>query len=245
MQSAHRAGSAISKIKEWKRRRAKARYAALQAELESDEVLLTAHHADDQLETILIALMRGAGLDGLAAMPSIARFAHAWHTRPLLDFTRNELQTWAQRQGISYITDPTNTQTQFDRNYLRLDVIPRFKQRWQSVTTTGARSASHLSEAQSLLNEYVAQDYLHAAADNTLSIKVLRDWSAARRRAVIRYWLQHNEVLMPSTRVLQALEHDMFNRRRRSCSVYTLGWLCSASPPTTPLSGEVLSTRAC
>lgn len=189
----------------------KARYAALQAELESDEVLLTAHHADDQLETVLIALMRGAGLDGLAAMPSIARFAHAWHARPLLGFTRNELQSWAQQHGMPYITDPTNTQTQFDRNYLRLDVIPRLKQRWQSVATTGARSASHLSEAQSLLNEYVAQDYLHAAADNTLSIEVLRGWSSARRRAVIRYWLQHNEVLMPSTRVLQALEHDMFN----------------------------------
>lgn len=189
----------------------KARYAALQAELQPDEVLLTAHHADDQLETILIALMRGAGLDGLAAMPALTRFATGWHARPLLEFTRDELQAWAAQQGLRYVTDPSNDQTRFDRNFLRHEVIPLLKQRWPAAAEAGARSVRHLGEAQSLLDEYVARDLSTTSQDNTLDVELLRGWSAARRHAVIRGWLQNNGVLMPSTRVLHSLEHDMLN----------------------------------
>ena len=189
----------------------KVRYRSMQAQLQSDEVLLTAHHADDQLETLLIALMRGAGLDGLAAMPTVISLGDARHARPLLGFTRNELQAWAAQQQLSYISDPSNEQTQFDRNYLRHEIIPRLKQRWPAAATTGTRSAGHLGEAQTLFDEYVQHDYLQAARANTLSMDRLQNWNSVRRRAVIRYWLQHNQVLMPSTRVLQALEHDMFN----------------------------------
>ena len=188
-----------------------ARYAALQTELQPDEILLTAHHADDQLETVLMALMRGAGLDGLAAMPRMVRFGSAWHARPLLGFTREILQVWAKQQRLSYLTDPTNAQTQFDRNYLRHEIIPRLKQRWPAAAATGARAAEHLAEAQQLMDAYVAQDCSQALTANALSLDALRNWNSARRRAVIRYWLQRNEVLMPSTKVLQTLENDMFN----------------------------------
>ena len=185
-----------------------ARYAAFQTELEAGEVLLTAHHADDQLETLLIALMRGAGLGGMAAMPQITTLGHAWHARPLLGFTRDELQAWADKQALSYLSDPSNAHIQFDRNYLRHEIIPRLKQRWPAAATTGTRTTNHLSAAQSLLNDYVADDFLSAKKRDALSIAVLRSWSSPRRRAVIRYWLQQYDVLMPSTRVLQALEHD-------------------------------------
>ena len=187
----------------------KARYAALQAELKPDEILLTAHHADDQLETVLIALMRGSGLDGLAAMPSLVRFAHAWHARPLLGFTRDALHTWADQQSLSYINDPSNAHTDYDRNFLRHEIVPRLKQRWPSSSITGARAAAHLSDVQSLLDQYVGHDLDQVSDDNTLHFDALRHWPSARRRAVIRSWLAQNDVLMPSTRVLQSLEHDM------------------------------------
>jgi len=188
-----------------------ARYAALEKALESDEVLLTAHHADDQLETILIALMRGAGLNGLAAMPAIERFEHAWHARPLLEFTRVQLQSWAMQQSLTFIDDPTNTRTQFNRNFLRAEVIPQLRQRWPSAAITATRSASHLGETLMLLREYATKDLSNAVANGALSIAILQTWSPQRRRAVIRQWLQNNEVLLPATRVMQALEHDMFN----------------------------------
>jgi tRNA(Ile)-lysidine synthase len=188
-----------------------ARYTALSRELETDEVLLTAHHADDQLETMMIALMRGAGLDGLAAMPAMARFKQAWHARPLLSFTRTQLQAWATTQALSYVDDPTNEQTHFDRNFLRAEVIPRLKERWPAAAVTAARSASHLSEALHLANNLVTDDLTTALTGNALNVSTLMSWSPSHRRAVIRQWLQRNEVLMPSSRVMSALEHDMFH----------------------------------
>ncbi len=188
-----------------------ARYFALKAALKPNEVLLTAHHADDQFETMLIALMRGAGLNGLAAMPTLKSFGHAWHARPLLGFTRDQLQAWAQQQSLPYISDPTNDHTHYDRNYLRHAVIPQIKQRWPAAAVTSSRAASHLSETKMLLDQFVAQDYFLVHHQNTIDIAALAQLSSARRKAVIRYWLQHHEVLMPSTNVLLALEHDIFN----------------------------------
>lgn len=186
-----------------------ARYAALRSEIRSDEFLLTAHHADDQLETMLIALMRGAGLNGLSAMPLMTTFDKGWHARPLLGFTRDSLQLWADASNLQYVDDPTNSHTRFDRNYLRHEIITRLKERWPAAAATGARSAYHLSEAQKLLDEYVAHDYLQSCEQNSLDIGTLKRWSSSRRRAVIRHWLQQNNVLMPSTHTMQALEHDM------------------------------------
>ena len=154
------------------------RYAAFRSALRPGEILLTAHHADDQLETILLALIRGSGVDGLAAMPSCIRFAHGWHARPLLGFTHDAL-------------------------------LPLLKTRWPSIARTASRSASHLAEAQTLLDDWTETDYLLASVEDALSVDALRELPAPRRHALLRFWLQRNGVLMPSTRVLHSLEHDM------------------------------------
>lgn len=187
----------------------KARYAAFKSALQPGELLVTAHHADDQLETILLALMRGSGVDGLAAMPSCVRFGPGWHARPLLGFTHEALHDWARARELQYIDDPTNTDTHFDRNFLRHEVVPLLKTRWPAIARTASRSASHLAEAQALLDDWTENDYLLAAVDDALSVDALRELPAPRRHALIRFWLQQHEVLMPSTRVLHSLEHDM------------------------------------
>jgi tRNA(Ile)-lysidine synthase len=191
-----------------------ARYAAFKSALKSGEVLLTAHHADDQLETILLALARGSGVDGLAAMPVCIRFGAGWHARPLLGFTHESLHDWAVARELAYIDDPTNTDTHFDRNFLRKQVVPMLKQRWPSMARTASRSAGHLAEAQALLDDWTENDYLLASVDDALSVDALRELPSPRRRALLRFWLQRHEVLMPSTRVLQALEHDMLNAKQ-------------------------------
>ena len=185
------------------------RYAAFRSALRPGEILLTAHHADDQLETILLALIRGSGVDGLAAMPSCIRFAHGWHARPLLGFTHEALHDWAQARELRYISDPSNDDAHYDRNFLRQGVLPLLKTRWPSIARTASRSASHLAEAQTLLDDWTETDYLLASVEDALSVDALRELPAPRRHALLRFWLQRNGVLMPSTRVLHSLEHDM------------------------------------
>ena len=111
----------------------KARYGALKTHLQAGEVLLTAHHQDDQAETLLLQLLRGSGIDGLAAMPMKAHFSQGFHSRPLLDYSKQSLQDYAIKNGLKWITDPSNNDTRFDRNYLRNNIIPRLKQRWPQL----------------------------------------------------------------------------------------------------------------
>jgi tRNA(Ile)-lysidine synthase len=187
------------------------RYAAFAQELTDQEVLLTAHHADDQLETMLLALMRGAGVRGLSAMPTCSRFENGWHARPLLAFTRDQIQAWAREQGIDAIEDPSNRNERHDRNYLRHRVLPILRERWSAASINAVRSASHLGEASQLLDELARVDHQTCAVGACLSVAAIRDLRAERRRNLIRYWLRQQNFDAPSTRVLHAIEHDMLN----------------------------------
>jgi tRNA(Ile)-lysidine synthase len=116
-----------------------ARYAALAAALAPGEHLLTAHHEEDQLETVLLQLLRGAGVAGLAAMPPRAAFAGGWLLRPLLGQSRAGLRAWLSRQELPWIEDPANADLRFDRNYLRAEILPRLQARWPAAARTVAR----------------------------------------------------------------------------------------------------------
>jgi tRNA(Ile)-lysidine synthase len=126
------------------------RYAALAEALAPGEVLLTAHHADDQLETVLIQLLRGAGVAGLAAMPVETPFGAGWHQRPLLGFPRASLQAWAQSQQLpEWVRDPANQQPRFARNHLRHEVLPAIRAHWPGAAAAASRAARHCAEAAS------------------------------------------------------------------------------------------------
>jgi len=189
----------------------KARYAVFRHELRDGEVLLTAHHADDQAETLLLALMRGSGVQGLAAMPVSRIFARGWHLRPLLNVTRRELEAWASEHRIEAINDPSNALLRHDRNYLRHEVLPSLRKRWPAVADSMSRSTSHLGEALGLLEEIATGDLKIAAVRNCLSVEALRCLSASRRRNLLRYWLRLRGLPLPTTRKLAGLEHDLFN----------------------------------
>jgi tRNA(Ile)-lysidine synthase len=185
------------------------RYEALREMLLPRETLLTAHHADDQLETVLLALLRGSGVDGLAAMPGCRRFGVGWHVRPLLEFTREELLAFAREQGLAWLEDPSNDSTRFDRNYLRREVVPAMRARWPSVAHAAARTAAHLGEAAELLDASAAQDFANASLGPCLQVAALRSMSGPRRRSLLRYWIRSCGARAPSTRKLAGLEHDM------------------------------------
>ncbi|MBO0491555.1 tRNA lysidine(34) synthetase TilS [Pseudomonas sp. Marseille-Q1929] len=174
-----------------------ARYQAFAEVAGAGEVLLTGQHRDDQAETLLFRLLRGAGVRGLAAMPLHRDLAAGHLVRPLLDVSRAELEAYADEHQLTWIEDPSNADPRFSRNYLRHRVFPLLTERWPQAVSSLARTAEHLSEAQSLLDELAQMD-LHTVDQPSsfpwlplpsLALTPLRELSDARQRNVLRHWL--------------------------------------------------------
>ena len=189
------------------------RYRLLASALEPGEVLLTAHHSDDQLETVLLQLFRGSGLPGLAGMPARVPFAKGWLVRPLLSRSRAELEKWAREHELTWVDDDSNADDQFDRNYLRLHVLPRIRERWPGSASAVARSARHAAEAQALLDALALADVDRARYGESLSVKSLRTLAPERRRNALRFWITRAGYLAPDTRRLEEVAGALLNAR--------------------------------
>ena len=135
-----------------------ARYQAFTEVTGAGQVMLTGQHRDDQAETLLFRLLRGAGVRGLAAMAAHRPLAAGHLVRPLLDASRVELEAYAHEHQLRWIEDPSNADPRFSRNYLRHRVLPALTERWPQAVTSLARTAEHLSEAQGLLDELAVSD---------------------------------------------------------------------------------------
>ena len=190
-----------------------ARYQLLASSLAAGEILLTAHHADDQLETVLLQLLRGSGLPGIAAMPALAPFANGWLARPLLSRSRAELETWVQERGLTWVEDGTNVDERLDRNYLRRRVLPLIRKRWPGAATAVSRSARHAAEAQALLDVLAAADVERASYGESLSVKTLRALPPDRRRNALRFWIVRSGRLLPDTRRLEEIAGPLMGAR--------------------------------
>jgi tRNA(Ile)-lysidine synthase len=192
-----------------------ARYQAFSEVLQADAALLTAHHGDDQAETLLLALLRGGGVQGLAAMPGEMTLGAGRVLRPLLAVTRAAVLEYAQTQNLDWIEDPSNALTRFDRNFLRQQVLPLLRQRWPALTTTLNRSASHCAEAVQVVEQVAAHTLttLGGTRAGTLDIRGLRQLESPLQQAVLRLWLKNNGFLAPDTRHLARLRTEMLTER--------------------------------
>lgn len=183
-----------------------ARYAEWKKMLSKNEVILLAHHRDDQAETVLIQLLRGSGVKGLAAMPAKQHFSQGLLCRPLLGFMREEIYSYAVEHGLNWIDDPSNFDTDFDRNFLRHEVVPLLETRWPSLKKTLSRSATHQADADQLLTELAFQDWHHVHENNQIKISALQKLSVQRQRNVLRYWIADIcELTLPDTIHLQRI----------------------------------------
>ncbi|MGS0690804.1 tRNA lysidine(34) synthetase TilS [Shewanella sp. 30m-9] len=167
------------------------RYEALLSELSNNDILMTAHHQDDQLETVLLALKRGLGPKGLSAMGKVQRFNQRnWIIRPLLDCSKDEIEAYAKQDNILHIQDESNFDDKYDRNFLRLDIIPKLKQRWPSIAATASRSAELCALQQSVLDEEIAQKLpniqLRKGSDWLLDLDKLTQHSHAWQSLLLR-----------------------------------------------------------
>lgn len=168
----------------------KARYAALAqgAAALGVQTVLLGQHADDQVETMLLALSRGAGLPGLAAMPQSFERHGITFRRPLLGIAAKDLREWLARQGVAVCDDPTNADTAFTRNRIRHAILPALELAFPQFRETFARTARHAAQAQELLAELAAGDL--SLVGNPPLVAALRRLSRARQANLLRHWLR-------------------------------------------------------
>ena len=210
-----------------------ARYRVFEAQLKVDEVLLLAQHADDQAETLLLQLLRGAGPQGLAAMPVLRSLGEGQLLRPLLTYSRVQIIDYAREHDLQWVEDDSNRNTAFQRNYLRHDVIPLLAVRYPGILKTLNRSARHCGEAVELLREYAESDFkaiktglpntnstqndtnstqtnaMENPANPSLPLESWLNYSDARQRNVLRYWIQSQGALPPSEKQLSQLQSQL------------------------------------
>lgn len=190
-----------------------ARYAALADILQQNDILVTAHHADDQAETCLLQFLRGSGIKGLASMPIIVNFAAGFLARPFLSVSRQEILQYAQKNKLLWVEDHSNHDLNFTRNFLRYKIMPEFKKRWPSINKTIMRVADNCSDANELLKDLAEQDLkkLKGHVKNTLSISKLKKLSLRRQKNVLREWIDAQNFRLPSAIKLQHIISDVIN----------------------------------
>tara|TARA_R110002167_G_scaffold327858_2_gene534160 strand:- start:12833 stop:14218 length:1386 start_codon:yes stop_codon:yes gene_type:complete len=187
-----------------------ARYQALQSIYSSPSLIITGHHSDDQAETFLLALKRGSGLKGLSAMATETKQAKDLLLRPLLKITRVQIIDYANQHNLTWVEDESNTDTCFDRNFIRNDIMPLLVNRWPSITNTINRSSEHCREGQLLLRELAAEDLsLCQYQVKSLSVESLNQLSQGRFNNLIRHFLAQHHSLMPSTEQLSQLHQQL------------------------------------
>jgi tRNA(Ile)-lysidine synthase len=186
-----------------------ARREAFRAVMGEGDVVVTAHHRDDQAETVLLRLFRGSGIDGLAGMRRLARFPPGRLWRPLLGFRRDELRAYAKREGFDWIEDPQNVDPRYTRSWLRQEVMPLLHSRWPAVDEALARSARHAGEAAALLRELAEIDLTVVRGGSGISVEAVMGLSAPRRRNALRAWLRDHGVGAPSADALARIESEV------------------------------------
>jgi len=204
-----------------------ARYQALHDQLQRDEILITAHHQGDQAETLLLQLFRGAGVQGLSAMPVLNEInikdGYGYHLRPLLNQSRAALQAYANQHNLQHIEDPSNQDTSFDRNFLRQEIMPLLHQRWLGLDKALSRSAELQAESKSLLDEMAqlqlpdvlsselsqyTDDNMRAMVLAPIVIPKLLEHGQAKQRLLLRHWIVQQGFANPSAKKLKHIFSD-------------------------------------
>lgn len=226
----------------------RARHARLSERVGSRDVLLTAHHRDDQAETLLLALFRGGGVHGWAGMPTVKDFGHGGlHLRPWLDLAREELARWLESTGLPSLQDPANAEPRYERAWLRGSVLPVLRERWPEIDLTLARAAARAGEAAMAVDSMAARDFSHCRGrlGDTLDCSSLAALPGPRRRALLRWWIVREGLPRPPAARLEELDYQLRAARSdRNPRVHWPGgevrrwrgeaWAFEPRPPVSP-----------
>ena len=186
-----------------------ARYAALQQQMGAGDWLLTAHHADDQVETVLLNLMRGSGVAGVRGIAEQLEFGPGRLLRPLLDAAAADVADYARTHAICWVDDHSNADQQHDRNYLRAAVLPPLRDRWPTLTSSMGRSALHATEASALLDDLAGVDLGNSGDPARLALDGLQALSLPRRRNLVRFACRRLGLPTPPLRQLHVILDEL------------------------------------
>ena len=190
------------------------RYAAFAAALHAQGCLVLAHHRDDQAETVLLALCRGTGITGLVGMPQVRTFATGKLLRPFLHVERETLNHYAIEHELTWISDESNENTQYSRNYIRHDIMPLLRSRWPAVTRTILSGTKNCEQAQANLNDLAMIDSPDLVLKkDKLALSNLMHLSDSRIVNVLRTWLMNQAVRLPSSKKMEALVHTVIRAK--------------------------------
>jgi len=196
-----------------------ARYLALQNALTDNDILLTAQHQQDQAETLLLQLFRGAGPKGLSAMAGQFTLGQTQTFRPLLAVSQADILEYAIKHQLNWIDDPSNVETRWNRNYIRHKLWPDITKRWPQAAQTISRSAEHCAETSELLDDLAEQDLAFLCVDDSaasLPISTLLTLSKARCRNVLRHFFLRKNLALPSTVNLQRIIDEVCQAKQDS-----------------------------
>lgn len=192
-----------------------ARYQALQALLDTNDVLLVAQHREDQMETVLLQLFRGAGVKGLSGMPVSSVLGKGKKIRPMLDISKKQIIDYAKKNDLQWIEDPSNESNEFDRNFLRNQVLPQLKLRWPALDKTISRSARHCANSYQV-SKNLAEELLENIIDpidQTINITKLLMLGINKQQLVIRQWFIFFQLRMPSEKIVGRILNEVVAAR--------------------------------
>lgn len=185
------------------------RYQCFLKQMTDNDIILTGHHQDDQLETLLLALKRGSGSTGLQGIRSYQIFSSGYLVRPLLHFSRQQIIDYAEAEGLTWVEDESNQDIHFDRNFIRHRIAPLLSERWPAMAKSVSRTAQLCQEQQNLNDEVASEDLKQCLeirlGTETLSITSLMNLSDPRRNNLLRHWLKSNGLDYPSSKQLTVL----------------------------------------
>ncbi len=187
----------------------KVRYQALIDHCLPGESLVTAHHEMDQVETVLLQLVRGAGVRGLSGMSAESRLNGCDILRPLLSVSRDNIENYAKVNQLGWVEDSSNYNVMFDRNYMRYQVLPKLQERWSASLQTIARSAHHCSGVSSLLDYYLGEDLQLIKQGNQLSVSSFLSMPTLKHSHLLRAWLVDQGAPLPDTHQLEVMVSDV------------------------------------
>lgn len=183
----------------------RARYKAFESIMMDEDCLLLGHHGDDQVETLLFRLLRGTGLKGLSGIPKNRDLKKGKLYRPLLGMLREELEAHAALHGLQWIDDPSNQSDRYDRNFLRLNVLPLLEERWSGVRQRGLATVEQLGASQRLLDEYLDGDLASLIGSlGELNFTQMAGFSVERQQHLLRRWVElGNGLLLNQSQLLE------------------------------------------
>ena len=192
-----------------------ARYAAIRQLISQDDYLLTAHHRNDQAETVLLQLMRGAGVSGLSAMTQIRQTAHYIHARPLLSIPSESIKDYAEKHSLEWINDPSNLDTDIRRNYVRHEILPRLVEQWPNAEKLISNSASHLENSKQLTDWYLSRDLLNVLdTTDVLDINKLTQYPVMVQEHLVRHWYQSLDLAQPGPDKLGIIFNEVIHAKQ-------------------------------